>query len=688
MLTKNQIRLLFGTLFYFLVTTANAATESLHYTIFVEDGRKAGEQVVTFLPKGLIKVHYIFKDNGRGPELDEEIQLGKNGFPTSFSVKGASTMGGPVDEHFALTGTKAEWHSTSEKGDKTVSAPSFYVPLSSSFQITSLAIGLLAEKRNRVLPLLPSGELRQKKVDEITIKAGGKSQKVQLFTQTGLGLAPTFFWATTGKKPRLFSYIYPGYMWLVEDSWKDSLAVMEKQQKIAENKILADLAKRMQHPVKGVTVITNTKIFDSEKAELGGLVDVYINRGRITVVKPAGSPTAGAEQKIDAGGRVMTPGLYDMHGHLDRWEGPLNLAAGVTTVRDLGNNNEKMQNMIDEVADGRLLAPQLVPAGFLEGESPFAAVMGFVIKDLESAKHAVDWYSEHGYPQLKIYNSFPKDLVKDTVAYAHTRGMRVSGHVPAFMRAQDVVEQGYDEIQHINQVLLNFLVTPQTDTRTLERFYLPAEKVADLDFESSKVMDFIKLLQDHGTVIDPTLSVFEFLKQKDGVLSTSYAPIAEHMPPDVKRGFYQGQMKIPDDATEQRYSKSYNKMIEFVGKMYKSHIPIVAGTDGMAGFTLQAELELYVKAGLTPSQALQVATLNGAKYTRTSNDRGSVSAGKLADLVLYDGDPTQNIGDMRKVAMVMTRGYVIYPNEIDTELGIKPFVENPPKFESIKQKQP
>src|SRR5207344_1280721 len=128
-----------------------------------------------------------------------------------------------------------------------------------------------------------------------------------------------------------------------------------------------------------------------------------------------------------------------------------------------------------------------------------------------------------------------KEILRDTIAYAHGRGMRVSGHIPVFLRAQDAVDAGYDEIQHINQVLLNFLVTPTTDTRTLDRFILPAEKVADLDFDSKPVQDFIALLKAHQTVIDSTLTAFDFIRQRDGDMSQAYAAISDHMPPDVQR---------------------------------------------------------------------------------------------------------------------------------------------------------
>jgi len=364
-----------------------------------------------------------------------------------------------------------------------------------------------------------------------------------------------------------------------------------------------------------------------------------------------------------------------MHGHLDPWEGGLNIAAGVTTVRDMGNDNATLQRMIEQERAGTLLSTRIVPAGFIEGVSDNSARADYVVANLDEAKNAVDWYAEHGYPQIKIYNSFPKDILRDTIAYAHAKGLRVSGHVPAFLRAQDVVEQGYDEIQHINQVLLNFLVDDKTDTRTLQRFYLPAEKIADLDFDGQPVQDFIALLAKRQIVIDPTVSTFEFLRQRAGEMPRSYAPVASHMPPDIQRLLLVADMNIPDDATASRYNKSYEKMVEFVGRMYRAGVPIVAGTDATPGFTLQSELEWYVRAGMTPSQVLQIATWNGAKYSRVLEDRGSVTPGKRADLVLIDGDPTTNIADIRKVALVVKGDTAYYPNEIFDALGIKPFVE-------------
>ena len=662
-----------------------AVTQSTRYVIISENnGKQMGEQVVERHDDGLTKVRFIYKDNGRGPELSEEFRTAADGTMTSYTVKGNSTYGAVVDEHFERNGNKAWWKSTTEQGARDVTGPAVYVPLNNSFEVESRAIAALAKAPGRSMALLPSGTLTHQVLDEVTVSGPqGQSQQVQLLAQTGLGLSPQFLWATKGDSPELFGIVAPGTFVATIDGWQGNGALLAEHQKKAEAKLLNDLAAKLQHPLEGLTVVRNARVFDSNKATVGAPSDVYVLRGRITAVLPAGTEVRGAVNEIDAAGRIMLPGLYDMHGHIGRWEGALHVAAGVTTLRDMGNDNAQLQMMIDETAGGKLLAPQIVPAGFLEGESPYSSNGGFVVKTLEQSKRAIDWYAEHGYPQLKIYNSFPKEILKDTVAYAHSRGMRVSGHVPAGLRAQQALDAGYDEIQHINQVMLNFLFKPGVETRSLERFYLPAEKVADLDFNSKPVRDFIAELKKKQIVIDQTLATFAFLKQKDGDTNEPWAAVEGHMPPDVARGFHVGTMKIPDAATQARYEKSFAKMVQFVGQLYQAGVPLVAGTDDLAGFTLHSELALLVKAGLTPAQAIQVATRNGARYTRTTADRGSIEAGKLADLVLVDGDPTKNIEDLRKVAAVITRGVLVYPKEVDEALGIKPFVAQVPLVKTL-----
>ncbi|MEQ1865060.1 MAG: amidohydrolase family protein [Micropepsaceae bacterium] len=651
-----------------------AAAEPLRYVALVDNGKKAGHQIVEQGDDGVTRVEFIFKDNGRGPELKEEFALGPDGTYVRYAVKGTSTFGAPIDETFRRDGDKAKWKSTSDEGELSVAGTALYTPLGGTPAGYSVVLAAIAKRSDGKLPLIPGGALSIRKVADATVSRGREHRKLALMSMTGVDLSPTFVWATTEATPRLFAYIEPGSMQLIEEGWEANVSTLEARQKKAEAGVLAAMQSRLAHPLKGATLIRNARVFDSKKAELGPASDVLLQGGRIVSITATGKRNVKARHVVDAGGRVLLPGLFDMHGHVGQWEGGLNIAAGVTTVRDLGNDNALLLQIMAQERAGKLMMPHIVPAGFIEGRSKNSASGGFTVETLAEAKKAVDWYAKRGFPQIKIYNSFPKEHVRATAAYAHAKGMRVSGHVPAFMRAEEVVEQGYDEIQHINQVLLNFFVTDKTDTRTLERFYLPAEKTASLDFDAKPVQDFIALLARKQTVIDPTITTFDFLRQRAGTLSHTLAAVADHLPPDIQRGLRVAEMNIPDDATAARYEKSYQKMIEFVGRLYKAGVPLVAGTDDVPGFTLHRELELYVQAGLTPSQALQVATLNGARYARVLNDRGMVEPGKRADLVLFDGDPTAQIADIRKVALVIKGTTAYYPSEIYEELGVRPFV--------------
>ncbi len=663
------------------------AAETIRYVINAERGIKIGEQIVEHADDGVTKVRFIMKDNGRGPELNERYRFAPDGSLLQFEVSGNSMMGAVVDEHFSRTENQANWRSASEKGQTKVGGKALYVPLDSSFEMVSQAIRAFGGKDGS-LALLPSGTLTQKVLDQVELSLADKKLTVQLVVHTGTDLGPSFYWATKEAKPRLFAVLYPGSMNMIEEGWQQHVAALVARQTKAETQMLQSFAERMQQPLQGLLVVRNARVFDSEKAALTSPKDVYVLRGKITAVLPAGSPARGAQQEIDAAGRVMLPGLFDMHGHVGRWDGGFDLANGVTTVRDMANDNRQLQLIIDEAASGKLLAPQIVPAGFLEGESPFSSNNGFVIKDLAGAKEAIDWYAEHGYPQLKIYNSFPPAILPQTVAYAHSRGMRVSGHVPKGLRAEQAFDAGYDELQHINQLMLNFFVTSETETRNLNRFVLPAEKVADLDFNSAKVKKLIAQMRKKQIVLDPTLSTFAFIAHKNGEVAQPFVGYAQHMPTNVKRGFYAASMKIDSEAQYQRYQKSYAKMVAFVGVLHKAGVPLVIGTDELPGFTLHSELEMFVKAGIPPAQVLQIATKNGAKYTNTSHERGSISPGKLADLVLVDGDPTQNITDSRKVALVITQGKLIYPNDVLKELGVTPFVQTSPSLRNLSAPAP
>ncbi len=649
---------------------ASAASEHRYSILF--SGHVGGEQLTRIGDDGLVSSRFSYRENGRGPDYEERLRLAADGTLASFEISGTSTFGSKVDERFQRQGDRAEWSGVVDRGSLGVQGAALYVPIESTLEPLGVQLRALAKAPDRRLPALPGGELSAGVLAETRLRRGDESLPLTLWALRGASLEPTYVWTTAGAE-RPFALIYPGFMQMIVQGWEAQAAELEKLQVQAHNRYLVELARRHRHVFDGPLLIRNARIFDAPKARLGTPQDVYVHRGRIAAIYEAGSPAAESVTVIDAQGRTLLPGLFDMHTHVSPGDLVLNLAAGVTTVRDLGNDNATLRELQDRIASHEAIGPDVVAAGFLEGKSAHNANGGFVVEDLAGARRAVDWYAQNGYPQIKIYNSFKPEWLKDTVAYAHRRGLRVSGHIPAFMRAEQAVRAGYDEIQHINQLLLNFFVTPTTDTRTLLRFTLVADNTHALDLDSPRVRDFIALLAKRKVVVDPTLAVFEGqFTQKPGELNPGYGAIAEHLPITLRRGLYKSESELTDEIAP-RWRASYAKMLAMVGRLHRAGVPLVAGTDAFAGFTLQRELELYVKAGIPAAEVLRIATWNGATYSRQLAERGSIEAGKRADLILVDGDPTRDIGAIRRVALVLKGGDAYYPEDLYRELGVKPF---------------
>jgi hypothetical protein len=658
-----------------LAGLGTAQAESVtRYSILVM-GKASGAQITSSSEDGTVSVDFSYRDNGRGPDLKEKFTLGADGTVLRYEVKGTSTFGATIEETFSITEGKAEWKSLADRGSAKLSGAAAYVPIECSTEILARVVRAVALQREKKLAALPGGVLVVEKLLDERIEVGKKTREVSLYSLKGLYEEPYLVWLTKEPELRLFAAIVPGWTHLIEAGWESAGGNLETRQIDACDSLLSKLATKLIHRYPEPIAICNVRVFDSENAALGPPKDVYINRGRIAAIYDAGSPNQSAATIIDGQGRVLIPGLFDMHGHLNKWDSLQHLAGGVTSVRDMGNDNKFLNGLIDRIAKEATIGPRIIPAGFIEGSSNFSAKSGFVVSDMNGVKQAIDWYAQRGYPQIKIYNSFNREWMPEAVKYAHERGLRVSGHVPAFARAEDVVRAGFDEIQHINQVMLNFFVTPTDDTRTLARFDLVAQNAHRLDLKGKPVRDFTTLLKSKGTVIDPTLATFEgMFVQKQGEMDPSYASIASNLPLGTQRLLRTNSMKIPADSIE-TYRESYAKMVAYVGVMHREGIPLVAGTDAMAGFTLHRELELYVKAGIPAAEVLRIATWNGAKYTRTLDRTGSISPGKLADVVLIETDPTKNVSAIRQINFVMKEGVLYYPSEIHEATGIKPFVK-------------
>ncbi|TQV74843.1 amidohydrolase family protein [Aliikangiella marina] len=496
-----------------------------------------------------------------------------------------------------------------------------------------------------------------------------EKRNVKLLALNGLGFGPSFLWVD--ENHQLFALAY-SWMGLTPEGWGNSLKKLQALQDKAEFEFNKQLATKNSIALNGVTVINNVDIFTAKDNQLIKNTSIAIENGKILAIGKK-VKSIKADKVIDGKGRTLMPGLWDMHAHIQMGDGLLNIANGVTSVRDLANDHAQLMQTIEVFNSGEVIGPSIYRGGFIDQKSPFSAPTGKLAETLEEALKYVDWYAERGYQQIKIYSSITPEWVKPIAERVHQHGMRLSGHIPSYMTAEKAVKDGFDEIQHINMVFLNFLAGPKDDTRTPVRFKLVAEEAGSLDLNSKAVNDFIELLKKRKTVVDPTVTIFHSMfLNKAGELDPGYAMIADHLPANVARGFLAAEMEITAD-NEQRYADSANALLMMIKKLYDAGVPLVAGTDAIVGFTLHRELELYAKAGIPNYDVLKIATINSARIAG-QKDVGTIEEGMIADLILLDGNPLEDISHIRSVAMTIKGNNLYRSDQLFESIGIKPFV--------------
>ncbi|MBA3445406.1 MAG: amidohydrolase family protein, partial [Gemmatimonadales bacterium] len=361
------------------------------------------------------------------------------------------------------------------------------------------------------------------------------------------------------------------------------------------------------------------------------------------------------------------------------WQGPLHLAAGVTTVRDMGNDNDVLDATLRGVDAGTLMGPRVVRSGFLEGRTPFSAKTGFVADSLPEALEKVRWYAARGYEQVKVYNSVPPDWVAPIAAEAHRLGMRVAGHVPAFSSSPRVVRDGYDEVTHINQLILSFLIdTDKEDTRTPFRFTALGLRAGKWSLDDPRFQQLVAEMLKGGVAHDPTIATFQsLLLARSGSVTAVDSAWLDHMPGPIQRGRKVAILDIKP-GEDQVYRASSQKLRDVLKLLFDRGVHLVPGTDDVPGVMLHSELEDWERAGIPAKDVIRLATIGSAQHLGLDHELGTIARGKRADLMLVPGDPTQDVSVLRKVRLVMKDGVVFYPDEVHTAIGVKPFGSRPP----------
>ena len=384
---------------------------------------------------------------------------------------------------------------------------------------------------------------------------------------------------------------------------------------------------------------------------------------------------------VDAAGKFLIPGLWDMHVHTifgdwipkdEKIILPLFVANGVTGVRDMGSDLGAVKQWRSQIAAGKLLGPRMIVAGpMLDGPTP-RFPSSVPVSDSASGRKVVDDLKSAGVDFIKIQSLVPRDGYFAAASEANKIGITFAGHVPDAVRASEASSAGQKSIEHFTGV---FEGCSTMEDQLLKGHKTLGQNVATFNPERAKTL--IALFAKNQTWQVPTLAwergqwlVDDIDLSQDPLLK--YAPVAwkNRTWPMFKKDILETM-----DTDPLQVRKRFVQMeLEMTLAMFRAGVPFMAGTDTAAGihifpgFSLHQELALFVEAGLTPMQALQTATLNPAKFLGTTADMGTVEKGKIADLVLLDANPLEDINNTRKIQAVVLAGRYFSRAQLDEML--------------------
>ena len=629
-------------------------------------GVAVGTQKLHALPGGAMQADYGFSERGRGDQIHARWSVDANGLPATYDADGNDYWKVPLAEHFDVAAGKATWKNRIEAGSADFGAPgAFYLPANAPPEFMGVLARALLKAPGQRLKLLPAGQAWLERGTRLA--AGG--HVLTLYRIGGIQFTPVPVWLDEKGDT---AAVIDDWFEVLGERLKPSLPRLQAAQDAADQAGSADVAKRLAHVPAGALLIRHARLFDPRDMAVHDDMRVLVQGEHVVRVDPDDAGAAPpATEVIDAAGRFLMPGLWDVHQHFSGVDGTFDLIAGVTSARDMANDNVPLLARVKRFDTGTELGPRVVLAGIVEGTGPLAGPTDVRIETLAQAQAAVDWYADHGYEQIKIYSSFPPPLVRPIADMAHARGLRVSGHVPAFMIARQFIDAGADEIQHLNFIVLNFF--PEVaDTRTKDRYTVMAEKLQGLDLASPQFAEFLALLQRRHTVLDPTVSILEDLfSGAPGRCAHSLCPMIQRFPPVTRRTLLSGAVAVPP-GKEDAYAKALPSLLRLLKALYDGGVTLMPGTDAFAGYTLHNELALYVQAGIPAPEVLRMATLVPAQVLGVAgpSQRGYIAPGKQADMLLVDGDPSKDIADIRHVWRTIKGGKVYDPAALEQAMGL------------------
>ncbi len=637
-----------------------------HFVI-VSTGGKHGDSWMWTAPDGSKAGRESMVLRGQVWETDVSAKTGADGMPAKVEVRGVSPNG-DVAETFDIAGGKAAWKSQVDEGSASYADPAFYTTMGGPMATNAWFVERLLATPDKTMKLLPGGAASAEKLTSVEVGEGSDRQTVTLWAINGVSNAPLPIWADA--QNRFFGLTFV-LGWL-PDAYVKDMPKLETAQAAAMSARMPALARSLATVPATPLAFTNVKLFDADKQAFLPAQTVIVDKGKITAVGPAASTQAPAGARvIDGAGHTLVPGLWDVHMHVgDEYTLLQELSLGVTSVRDPGNNDRLTIDRRARWQKGELLSPHVYPSSLIDGKGPNTAQVANVAN---SEAEAIEWVRKakaNGFMGVKFYGTLNPAWLKPAVDEAHRLGLHVHGHIPQGMRPLEAVNLGYDEVTHINWLMMQAMPDSViSQSNGIMRFEGPGRYAKDVDLDSPEMKAWIAAMASKKIYSDPTAIAFESLYYpENGELSPSYAPFVGTLPPTTERGFRSGGFKVPEGLTRADYRKSWAKMVALLGRMHKASVPIVAGTDG-SGLEIIHELEIYQQAGMTSAEALAAATIVPARMVGVDKTTGSIAVGKAADLVLVEGDPEARIGDLRQTRWVVQEGRLMNADALRKAAG-------------------
>jgi imidazolonepropionase-like amidohydrolase len=595
--------------------------------------------------------HFQLDFTGSSISLDSVIRTDAGLQPVSYRARGQNSTRSFIDLDIEVA---ADQINIVENGSRrTIPAPKSYFTLQQDapFITQELLITYWRAHHNaNPIPLLPAGEVHIRQRGTSSILNG---EKLTRYSVHGVTWGDETVWlnergeiaAAVGadaEEDRI-EVIRPRYESALKDFAEQAAgdAVID----------LEDVSRKLNPVAAGTFALVHANVINvADGGSFQPDVIVLISKGKVTAVGKQ-VPLAGVKV-IDVRGKFVLPGLWDTHAHFEQWEwGPAYLVAGVTTVRDVGNEIEFLVPIRNSLNAGRGLGPQMHAAGLIDSDP--GSLTSEHAEDAKTARAIVRSYHELGYEQIKIYQSLRPELIPVVADEAHRMGMTVTGHIPTGTDALAAVREGMDQINHIGFV-----------TRVMR-----PQGASAVQVDSPEAQAAVRLLLEHHTVVEPTLARGEFNGHARRVPFNKFEPSVASLPPELA--------VILDNAgvaeqSEARTSAALQTALNVTKILHDAGVPILAGSDQVVpGFSMHRELELLVRSGLSPTEALQCAITVPAEIL-SAPDRGMVQTGKRADLIVVDANPLENISNIRGVYLTVVGGRAYDPNQLRRIVDIKP----------------